>query len=443
VLSNPANLGWWIGIWLALLSLMRLPRQSGRVALLAFGGALAVLSTPVASVGAPLWLLRAWRAARRRDFSELAFVVTLVAALVFCFLVTRSLGANVMGKTQLSFFDSPRGYLERYGALAADRVPALLLAPRALAVVRTAGSGAVAGMAIAVWAALLAFSLPARGRTLPGLVATLYLFLASLLLSTLGRLIWAVLPLSSFPARYTILPGAMLVLALTIAVDGVPRGALRTAAVLGVAALLVWSWTPRFVTSPFADRHWPQYAALLDQKLRAGSTSPLTIPINPPWSPIEFDTRPLEPAQAVPATQPVAVLAGDTTFRQTFVSTCDGLDGIVLRLAAETPSSRGTLELRLVDEQRQQTVASVAVPRGQLLEDAPQPFFFTPVAGSAGVRYSIVLRATELDPAAPVSVLGAAHDPYPDGQAIFPGAPSDLDASFAYSCAPSQTEPRR
>jgi len=27
-LSNPANLGWWLAIWLSLLSFMRLPRQT-------------------------------------------------------------------------------------------------------------------------------------------------------------------------------------------------------------------------------------------------------------------------------------------------------------------------------------------------------------------------------------------------------------------------------
>jgi hypothetical protein len=54
----------------------------------------------------------------------------------------------------------------------------------------------------------------------------------------------------------------------------------------------------------------------------------------------------------------------------------------------------------------------------------------------------VTLRATT-QVAAPVSVLGAARDPYPDGQAVFPGAAPDLDASFAYSCAPPQTDSRR
>jgi hypothetical protein len=40
-------------------------------------------------------------------------------------------------------------------------------------------------------------------------------------------------------------------------------------------------------------------------------------------------------------------------------------------------------------------------------------------------------------------VLGATHDPYPDGRAIVAGAASDLDASFAYSCASTWTAASR
>jgi len=286
VLSNPANLGWWVGIWLALLSLVRLPSRSGQVALLSLGGALAVFTTPLAPVGAPLWLLRAWRGARRRNRPELAFALTLLAALALCTLITGNLGANAAGSIHLSVLDSPRFYLERYGALVADRVAALALPPGTLAAVRAAGNRAVAATAIAVLAALVAFSLRVRRTTPPGLLAALYLFFASVLLTSLGRLAWAVLPPSSLPARYTIVPGAALVLAIAIALDGLPRGVFRTGAILGVAALLVWSWSPRFVTRPFGDQHWPRYAALLEQKLRAGSTAPLTIPVNPPWTPI-------------------------------------------------------------------------------------------------------------------------------------------------------------
>src|SRR5215475_14588749 len=42
LLASPANLGWWVAIWLVLLSFIRIPRQPGRVTFLTLGGALAV-----------------------------------------------------------------------------------------------------------------------------------------------------------------------------------------------------------------------------------------------------------------------------------------------------------------------------------------------------------------------------------------------------------------
>src|SRR5262249_43006727 len=55
VLSNPATLGWWVGIWLLLLSLMRPPPQSWRIGLCALGGSLAIFPTPLGPACAPLW----------------------------------------------------------------------------------------------------------------------------------------------------------------------------------------------------------------------------------------------------------------------------------------------------------------------------------------------------------------------------------------------------
>jgi uncharacterized protein DUF6212 len=337
----------------------------------------------------------------------------------------------------------PRVYLLRYVMLVSDRVAALVLRPGALATVRAAGTGAVAGVALAVLAALVTASLRAHGRTLPVLLAALYLFFASLLLTTLGRLVLVVMSLHDFPARYTLVPAAMLVLAVVIALDGMARGPARTAAVLGVIGLLAWSWGPRFVVRPFADQHWPRYAVLLEQKLRTGSTAPLSIPMNPPWTPLRFDVRPLAPNPPVPPSQVLASLGPGKTFRQTFVSECDGLDGIALRIADEDSPQPGALDLALVDDERQNVLASVTIARDQLLQGEPQPLYVPPIAGSAGRRYAIVARAVEIDPRAPIRVLGAANDSYSDGFASFAGATPGLDASFAYSCGSRQTAASR
>ncbi|HKA29348.1 MAG TPA: hypothetical protein VKH82_08240 [Candidatus Binatia bacterium] len=435
--GSPANVGWWVAVWLLLLSFIRIPRQPGRVMFLALGAGLAVFSTPHALVGAPFWVLRGWRAIRRSDRLELAFALTLVSALALCIVVTGDLGSNVQGTFHLSFFDMPPVYLARYVRLVSDQVTALVLEPGALKAARAAGPGAPAGVALVVLASLVAIALIGEREKLIVIVAEVYLFLASLFFSMVGRLVFALLTLESFPARYTIPSGAMLLLAVVTALDGLPRGRLRLVAILLVTGILAWSFRPRFALGAFGDQHWPQYAALLEQKLRARSTAPLTIPINPPWTPILFDERPLEPQHAVPARQPIAVLAGDRVFQQTFSSVCDGLDGIVLHLATGT-SSRGRVELSLLDDQGR-SVATVSVPRDRLLQDVPQRFYFAPIAGSAGRHYTIVLRAEETDPAVPITVLGAGYDPYPDGRAIAPAATPDLDASFAYSCASTWT----
>jgi hypothetical protein len=362
-----------------------------------------------------------------------------VIALALCFLLTGNLGANVQGTLHLSFFTMPSVYLERYVALVSDRVAALVLGSGTLAAVRAAGVGATAAVALAVLACVVAATLVGRRGLVQTILAAAYLYLASLFLSTMGRLVFAVLPLASFPTRYTIPSSAMLLL--VIALDGLPGGRPRRGAILVATAILAWSLGSRIGVAPFLDQRWPQYAALLDQKLRAGSTAPLTVPLNPRWTPLVIDGRALAPQPPLPATHPIAALDRDRPFRQTFTSQCDGLDGIVLHLAAGTSASRGPIALSLVDEQ-QRTVATSSVPRGELLQDAPQPFYFPPITGSAGRRYTIVLQASGTDPAHPIMVLGATRDPYPDGRAIVEGATPDLDASFAYSCASTWTASR-
>ena len=441
LIASVANVGWWVAVWLVLLSFIRIPRQPGRVTCLAFGGALAVFSTPYTPVCAPLWLLRGWRAIQRTDRLELAFALTLVSALALCIGITGDLGSNVQGTFGGKFLDIPRLYLTRYGVLVGDQVAALVLEPGALTVARATGPGATAGVALIVLAGLVASALIGRRKKLIAILAAAYLFLATLFLATIGRQVFALLPLESFPSRYTVPSGATLLLAVVIALDGIPRGRLRLGAVLLVTGILAWSFRPRFALDAFADLHWPQYAALLDQKSRAHSTAPLSIPMNPRWTPIVFDQRPLDPHPSVPAHQPIAVLGGGRVFQQTFSSVCDGLDGIVLHLATAT-SSRGRVELSLLDD-HDRFVATISVPRERLAQDPPQPFYFAPIEGSAGRRYTIVLKAEETDQSYPIMVWGAGHDPYPDGRAIAPAATPDLDASFAYSCASTPTPASR
>src|SRR5262249_57529636 len=125
---------------------------------------------------------------------ELAFVLSLVAALAVCIAMTGNLGANGTDRLRLSFFGMPRLYLQRYVMLVADRAAALILGPDALTTVRAAGIGAVAGVALAVFTALVTGSLQARARNLPALLAALYLYFASLALTAFARLFWLLIP---------------------------------------------------------------------------------------------------------------------------------------------------------------------------------------------------------------------------------------------------------
>jgi hypothetical protein len=58
---------WYVLLWMALVSLMRLPRSSVGRNLLALGCLIGFLTAPVAAVLLPVWALRAWSAPDRRD----------------------------------------------------------------------------------------------------------------------------------------------------------------------------------------------------------------------------------------------------------------------------------------------------------------------------------------------------------------------------------------
>ena len=90
VLGTPTNVSWFIAVWLSLLTLMRLPRPSWQRGSLALLGAAAILSTPLAVVNLPFWLLRAWRGAKEDRWVWLLLIGALFGAMV----LTDRLGAD-------------------------------------------------------------------------------------------------------------------------------------------------------------------------------------------------------------------------------------------------------------------------------------------------------------------------------------------------------------
>jgi hypothetical protein len=288
LLSTPTNVGWYVAIWFALLSVMRLPRQPWQLGLLVGAGTVAIFTTPLTIITLPLWLLRGFRAVQRGDRRELACAVVFLAAMAVVVVFTTNLGAErgwfAPGTPLEAFRPRAFGVLQYLFHLVVYRCASLVLPPSWC----TGAVGAAA--ALAVPGALVAAAWAARWRTLPGIVLALALATASLLAVPLGRPLQLLLPAGPLPSRYEVFPGAMLTLGVAIALDGVPEARSRTALTLGCAALFAWAWRSGFVVPPFEDLQWPSHAARLETKLRTRSPEPLTIPINPRlWGPLRFD----------------------------------------------------------------------------------------------------------------------------------------------------------
>lgn len=434
VLSTPTNLGWFIAIWLSLLSVMRVPRRPWQVASLALAGSVAILSTPLAVLNAPLWVLRAWRGLRRGDRTDVGLGAILLAGLVLLGLLAGRLGADwpagMARGAGRSIVATSADYLLRYVLLMSYNCAAVLL-PGALKAEKPA---AAAGALILM--GLLVFCLVGRSRDRPGVAIALYFFAGAFFVMFLGRpALMLVLRPSSLASRYLVFPGAMLSLAIVAVLDGIPAGASRTVAAAVVGCLLVWSWTPHFVITPFLDLRWADYASLLEQKLQRKSRAALIIPMNPLFAPLEFDPVVQSTEIQVGPQTTVAALGTQGSFRQSFVCHCSPLRSVDLMLAAPAPSSQGSLTMVLREDPGEEIVARSEMPREWIAPQATwQSFVFDPIPNSAGKRYTIMLRAVDNDLAAPIFVLGEKGNPYPDGQAWLESQYIDADATFRYGC---------
>jgi hypothetical protein len=439
VLSNLTNLGWFVAIWLSLLSVMRLPRLPWKVVLLGLLGSAAVFATPLATINLPLWLLRAWRAVRRSDRAEAGFAAALLAAWAAVVLMTRDLGAQgTLGfqRPGTMLLASPRGYLDKFACVVSYRVAVLVIPPGLMSRVDAAGTLALTAVGGAVLLALIAASAAGRFRNLAGLLLAVSLFSASYFILLLGRpKAFDFVECDRLIYRYTIYPAAMFSLALVTALDSLPRGRIRILACVGVLALLVPAWRETFVVPPFTDEHWARWVTILQHKMAARSHAQLVIPMNPPFAPLRFDAGPWLPEVDIPAETIIGSLGTHGMLRQSFVSRCNDLSAVQMRLGAPVLSTRGALTVSLLEEPTRDVVATTTMPRAEIVLDGGWEFFwFDPVRGSSGKRYTIVLRAVENDLDASVYVLGSREDSYPDGEAVFIGRQLPGDASFRYGC---------
>ncbi|HKA30914.1 MAG TPA: hypothetical protein VKH82_16145 [Candidatus Binatia bacterium] len=432
VLSTPTNLGWFLAVWLALLSVMRLPRRRWQMTGLALAGCAATLSTPLAPLNLPLWLLRVWRGIERRDRADLWLGVTLVLALVLVVLLTRNLGA--LSAPEIPQLRRSAGFdVLSWLCMTSYWCAALLLGPGRLTEVQTLVIGLLMFAALG-WVALRTWT-----QLRPGLSVALYYFAGSFFFLLLGRPLWfaAMSGWSGLASRYVVFPAAMLGLATVSILDTVRAGLPRTLAGAAVTGLVGWSWSAYFVITPFIDQRWADHAVLLEQKLKHKSLEPLVIPMNPPWVFLKVDPLFLSSEVDVPPSAIVGSLGTHGTFRQSFLCRCEPLRAIDVMLAAAARSSQGSLTMSLIEEPGTRVVARSQIPRERIgREPTWQSFFFDPIPGSAGKRYVIVIKAVENDLEATIYVLGAPGNPYPEGSAVFSSTPIDADATFRYGCIP-------
>src|SRR5262249_43594193 len=185
LLATSTCLGWFLAPWLVFLSVMRTPRSRAIVAGCCLGGALAVFSTPLAPIVAPLWALRAVYGARERREKDLVFALTQLLSLLGLVATTGLLGAgdvtlaggSLAKEMRLEHLWSSLGPLPY---VAAWCINTALLPMRAVGQLASAGTLQFLGPALAVVAAIgLAFrDLSGRGRATLGLA--IYLFASSL-----------------------------------------------------------------------------------------------------------------------------------------------------------------------------------------------------------------------------------------------------------------------
>jgi hypothetical protein len=303
MLASPSALGYFLAVWLVYLAVMRTPRTRVGTGAWCLGGALAVLSAPLAALAMPLCLLRAVRGAGRRRGADVAFGVAQVGTQLAVLAVSGVLGGRADLPEAITRFSryplDPWSLCTMLGWVVASYLDAAVFTTAGFARLEALGTLAVVVPAVLVGAAiaLACRGLSAGGRITVGLAT--YVLVASFALVLAGRpLIVLILQtvttgtlgvFGPLGLRHRMVPSIALVLLAAGLFDGARRSPTRIAA-LAAAGLLAASWAPGFRLPPVPDLNWPLWAARLDRKLASGSREPLVIPSYPPrFFDIRFD----------------------------------------------------------------------------------------------------------------------------------------------------------
>jgi hypothetical protein len=297
-LPTLTNLGWILAIWVAFLSVMRSPRTSVGVIAWTCGSALAVASTPLALVVAPLWVLRLFAGVWQQRRADVVFAGVQIGTLLAVLAITgtRSAGVLEVGSSQNLSWEPTYLWsaITALGWVAAATINSILLpaGPQ----FRLEQQYPVAVVAIALGAAA-GFMSAARGVARSGrstIWLATYLFFGSLFVVLAGRPALVLMirgelfgsygfgTLGVIGPRHRALPGVAMLLALSALLDGARPGRAR-GAVAAVACIgLVAAWGPEFRIAPYPNLNWPFWAARLEAALASGVPERLVIPSYPP-----------------------------------------------------------------------------------------------------------------------------------------------------------------
>lgn len=445
LVASLTNTSWFLGVWLFLLTVARLPASPLALLALAAAVSVATFSAPLAVVAAPLWLVRGLDAARRRRLGEASFAAVALASVVAVSLITNGLGRHQDPVPSLAW--------PVLNALSTRVLAALVLDPaRIEGLVASGGPDAVYAVALATLAVLAALAWRAERRLAPVLLLCAYGIVGSLVLEFAGRpgmahsadtipALFRTRGWLRFTGRYQVMALAMAYLAVLAVLDRLPRTRWWSAATMLVLAWLVAALVPAFVLPPFLDLRWPEHAARLEHKLATHGLESVIIPINPDWTGavirIAVDPRRIMPEVRVPPETVLGTLAGEATVEQSFVAHCAGLSEIDLWLAAPAsgPPPPLVVQLREAESGRVRATFTRDGSGANRLRDGAEPFFFEPIPESDGRRYVISVTAPGATASSAPGLLGSTADAYPAGDARRAGAPIPGDVAFRYGCS--------
>lgn len=286
------NVHWYLAIWLALVSLMQLPRSVWGISLLAVCLVLTLFSCPQAIILAPVWGLRLGRGVLRRNVPEIVLASLMLAVTLICAILVVSGGSELVGNG--STLETAKPDKGSFNPLAIFNLTLGRIVTQAM----RGGAGLAASIIRQefIFATLLflfvvgLLTWMALYKNLPLVLFGLYIMLASMFILLAGRPEWNLLggKLPGIPllagSRYFVLGIAMVYFIIIVSLDRLPEDKLiKTGLTVFGVLFMLWAVGGTFLISPLSEQNWRPQATELQQLLDQNKPFVKTIPINPGW----------------------------------------------------------------------------------------------------------------------------------------------------------------